>query len=184
MNNKDIAKAMTIKLDDIFPNLPQMPIFEQGIRRAPKRKLTLNRSEIEIALKNALRYIPEKWHDQLAPEFLDELLTRGRIYGYRFRPRGRIFGKPVDDYKGKCLEGRAFQVMIDIIWILKLRFILMNLLLMGRQARYARTGCNIISLKNTWKILLRIKPLLWNQAILWDFSNHRRKRPGQLSPML
>ena len=113
MNNKDIAKAMTIKLDDIFPNLPQMPIFEQGIRRAPKRKLTLNRSEIEIALKNALRYIPEKWHDQLAPEFLDELLARGRIYGYRFRPRGRIFGKPVDDYKGECLEGRAFQVMID-----------------------------------------------------------------------
>ncbi|MDM8539449.1 urocanate hydratase [Desulfococcaceae bacterium HSG9] len=113
MNNKDIAKAMTIKLDDVFPNLPQIPIFEQGIRRAPKRKLTLNRSEIEIALKNALRYIPEKWHDQLAPEFLDELLTRGRIYGYRFRPRGRIFGKPVDNYKGKCLEGRAFQVMID-----------------------------------------------------------------------
>jgi urocanate hydratase len=113
MNNKDIAKAMTMKLDDIFPVLPQIPIFEQGIRRAPKRKLTLNRSEIEIALKNALRYIPGKWHDQLAPEFLDELLTRGRIYGYRFRPRGRIFGKPVDDYKGECLEGRAFQVMID-----------------------------------------------------------------------
>ncbi len=49
----------------------------------------------------------------MAPEFLDELLTYGRIYGYRFRPEGRIYGKPIDEYKGKCIEGKAFQVMID-----------------------------------------------------------------------
>ena len=62
---------------------------------------------------NALRYIPKKWHKELAPEFLDELLTRGRIYGYRFRPVGRIYGKPIDQYKGNCIEGKACQVMID-----------------------------------------------------------------------
>ncbi|RKD32930.1 urocanate hydratase [Thermohalobacter berrensis] len=113
INNIDISNAMTIKLDDIFDELPEMPKFEEGIRRAPKRELTLNKKEIELALKNALRYVPEKWHEKLAPEFLNELMTRGRIYGYRFRPEGRIYGKPIDKYKGKCTEGKAFQVMID-----------------------------------------------------------------------
>lgn len=40
----------------------------------------------------------------LAPEFLEELETYGRIYGYRFRPEGQIYGKPIDEYKGKCIE--------------------------------------------------------------------------------
>ena len=113
MKNIDICDAMHIKLDAIFPELPEMPAFEKGIRRAPKRPLHLNKEEVKLALKNALRYLPEKWHEKMAPEFLDELLTRGRIYGYRFRPAGRIFGRPIDTYKGKCTEGKAFQVMID-----------------------------------------------------------------------
>jgi len=113
ISNADISKAMTIDLGHIFDELPPMPKFVEGIRRAPKREFTLSKKETEIALKNALRYIPEKWHEQLAPEFLDELLTYGRIYGYRFRPEGRIYGKPIDEYKGKCIEGKAFQVMID-----------------------------------------------------------------------
>ncbi len=111
--NSEIARSMTVKLDDVFADLPQMPGFEEGIRRAPKRDFTLNKEETKLALKNALRYIPEKWHSKLAPEFLDELLTRGRIYGYRFRPKGAIKGRPIDEYKGECIEGRAFQVMID-----------------------------------------------------------------------
>ncbi|MBC8415182.1 MAG: urocanate hydratase [Candidatus Cloacimonetes bacterium] len=110
MNNLDISKAMTIKLESILPEYPE---FIAGIRRAPRREMNLNRKEIALALKNALRYIPEELHEKLAPEFLDELLTHGHIYGYRFRPEGRIYGKPVDKYKGKCLEGKAFQVMID-----------------------------------------------------------------------
>jgi len=110
IDNKQIAEAMTIKLDS---GLPEMPAFVKGIRRAPDRGFTLNREETEIALKNALRYIPEEFHETLAPEFLEELKTRGRIYGYRFRPEGRLYGKPVNEYKGNCLEGKAFQVMID-----------------------------------------------------------------------
>jgi len=108
--NIDIAEAMTIKLDDV---LPEMPSFEEGIRRAPDRGFRLSQSQTEIALKNALRYIPEKYHQQLIPEFLEELTTRGRIYGYRFRPEGNLYGKPIDEYKGNCIEGKAFQVMID-----------------------------------------------------------------------
>jgi len=64
---------MTIKLGD---ELPPEPKFQEGIRRAPKREFTLTKRETEIALKNALRYIPENLHETLAPEFLKELLTR------------------------------------------------------------------------------------------------------------
>lgn len=103
----------SIKLDDIFNELPDYPKFAQGIRRAPKREMNLNNQEIKLALKNALRYIPKKWHETCAPEFLDELLTHGRIYGYRFRPSSQIKGLPIDSYKAKTLEGKAFQVMID-----------------------------------------------------------------------
>ena len=110
MNNAEIGKAMVIKLD---PVLPEYPTFKEGVRRAPKRELTLNKREIKLAVANALRYVPEELHEQLAPEFLDELLTRGRIYGYRFMPKVRIFGRPIDEYKGHCVEGKAFQVMID-----------------------------------------------------------------------
>ena len=110
LNNIDLSKAMTIKLDDV---LPEMPKFESGIRRAPDRGFRLNKQQTEIALRNALRYIPPQFHEQLIPEFLEELKTRGRIYGYRFRPEGRIYGKPIDEYKGNCLDAKAMQVMID-----------------------------------------------------------------------
>ena len=110
IQNLDIANAMTIKLDD---ELPKIPKFVEGIRRAPDRGFRLTQAQTEIALKNALRYIPEKYHEELIPEFLEELTTRGRIYGYRFRPEGKLYGKPIDEYKGNCTEGKAFQVMID-----------------------------------------------------------------------
>ena len=101
---------MRIKLDDV---LPDMPKFEPGIRRAPDRGFRLTKEQTKTALRNALRYIPEQYHEQLIPKFLEELTTRGRIYGYRFRPEGRIHGKPINEYKGNCLEGKAMQVMID-----------------------------------------------------------------------
>ncbi|CAA7600218.1 Urocanate hydratase [Acididesulfobacillus acetoxydans] len=109
--NDEIAQAMTIKLE--FENLPELPEFVAGIRRAPDRGFALTPNQTKTALRNALRYVPEKFHEQLAPEFLQELYTRGRIYAYRFRPAGRIYGKPVQEYQGKCLEGKAFQVMIE-----------------------------------------------------------------------
>ena len=113
IDNTFVSNAMTIKLDAIFPELPEYPVFDSTIRRAPKRELTLTESEIRLSLQNALRYIPPKWHAILADEFLEELLTKGRIYGYRFFPKERITGKPIDQYVGKTLEGKAIQVMID-----------------------------------------------------------------------
>ena len=111
--NIDISQAMKIHLGEIFEDLPELSDFENGIRRAPARHFTLTQKETRLALKNALRYVPDKWHGTLAPEFLDELLSRGRIYGYRFRPPGHIKGQPIDAYKGNCIEGKAFQVMIE-----------------------------------------------------------------------
>lgn len=109
MNNLDISQAMTIKLP---AELPLKKEFQQGIRRAPDRGLNLSKNEIKTALKNALRYIPEELHEEIAPEFLEELKTMGRIYGYRFRPEGKITGKPINKYKG-IEQARALQVMID-----------------------------------------------------------------------
>ncbi|HWQ59337.1 MAG TPA: urocanate hydratase [Clostridia bacterium] len=110
MENELIQKAMRIRLGDA---LPEYPAFAPGIRRAPDRGFRLTKAQAETALKNALRYVPGALHETLAPEFMEELLTRGRIYAYRYRPEGRIYGKPIDEYKGNCLEGKAFQVMID-----------------------------------------------------------------------
>lgn len=108
-HNAEVQKIMKVEIS----NLPEKKSFEQGIRRAPDRGFRLSKDQTKIALRNALRYIPEKYHEELIPEFLEELTTRGRIYGYRFRPEGRIYGKPIDEYKGNCLAGKAFQVMID-----------------------------------------------------------------------
>jgi len=108
--NAAVFRSMEIKLDTA---LPQYPAFAEGIRRAPNRGFNLTPAQTETALKNALRYVPEELHETLAPEFLDELVTRGKIYAYRYRPEGRIYGKPISEYKGNCIEGKAFQVNVD-----------------------------------------------------------------------
>ena len=108
--NKTASEAMKIKLDN---KLPDYPSFKEGIRRAPDRGYRLTDSQTKLALKNALRYVPCELHEKLAPEFLEELKTRGRIYAYRYRPEGRIYGKPIEEYEGKCLAGKAFQLMMD-----------------------------------------------------------------------
>ena len=109
--SQSLDKAGGLRLE--FDELPSDPVFEPAFRRAPSRDAPLTRAQEALAVKNALRYVPERWHARLAPEFTDELRNRGRIYGYRFRPAGKIFGKPIDEYTGACVEGKAFQVMID-----------------------------------------------------------------------
>lgn len=102
--------SMQIRLTD---ELPETKEFEPGIRRAPSRGFCLTDQQTVVALKNALRYVPENLHEALVPEFLDELKTYGRIYGYRFRPKGNIKAKPIDEYKGRCTAAKAIQAMID-----------------------------------------------------------------------
>ncbi len=102
--------AQVFQLDNV---LPEYPTFEPGIRRAPRRESSLSQNDREVAIANALRYIPKEHHRFMAEEFAKELEEHGRIYGYRFRPTGRLHGKPIDEYKGNCVEGKAMQVMID-----------------------------------------------------------------------
>ena len=77
------------------------------------RELSLTREEVKLAVANGLRYIPKQHHEVMAREFLDELHAHGRIYGYRYAPSASPKGGDVAAYKGKCLAGKAFQVMID-----------------------------------------------------------------------
>ena len=101
--------VLTVELTE----LPKPKDFRPGIRRAPNRGYDLNRHDTIVALKNALRYVPEEHHEVVAPEFLEELRTRGRIYGYRYRSAGEITGRPIDEYRGRITGARAMQVMID-----------------------------------------------------------------------
>ena len=70
----DIYNAMLVKLMSC-----PMPEFLPGIRGAVQG-FSLTPAQTETVLKNALRYVPENLHEILAPEFLHELVTYGRIY--------------------------------------------------------------------------------------------------------
>jgi len=104
------SEICDIRLDG---DLPEAQAFEPGIRRAPRREAALSAEDKATAIRNALRYIPKEHHGIMAREFAKELEEHGRVYGYRFRPAGRLWGKPIDEYAGRCVEGKAFQVMID-----------------------------------------------------------------------
>lgn len=110
MTNQEIEEYMKIKLAE---GLPEQGELNPSVRRAPKREAKLSLSDRRLAVRNALRYIPEQYHERMAEEFYEELKTRGRIYGYRFRPHGALYGKPIEEYKGNCLAGKAMQVMIE-----------------------------------------------------------------------
>ena len=99
-------------LPSIDKGLPSTPRFDPEVRRAPRRECELSEAETRLAVRNALRYVPPGLQGRIATEFLDELTTRGRIYAYRYRPSGPIFGRPISEYKG-IPEARALQVMID-----------------------------------------------------------------------
>jgi urocanate hydratase len=175
---------MKIDLGEIFDDLPESPDFVDGIRRAPARHFNLNQKDTELALKNALRYIPEKWHQTLAPEFMEELLSRGRIYGYRFRPPGPINGRPIDNYKGNCIEGRAFQVMIDNNLDFDVALYPYELVTYGETGQVCQKWMQYQLIKRYLEELTRDQTLvMWSPAILSDYLHLPGTHPGPSSPM-
>lgn len=97
-----------------IPNtLPDLQPYDHTVNHAPKRKDILTPEEKKLALRNALRYFPKKFHATLAPEFLDELKTYGRIYMYRFRPTYDMHARPIDEYPHKCKQAAAIMMMIQ-----------------------------------------------------------------------
>lgn len=92
--------------------LPEPRPLDPSVNRAPHRKQILTAQEEKLALENALRYFPAKWHEELIGEFLTELRTYGRIYMYRFRPTYPIYARSISEYPGKSLQAQAIMLMI------------------------------------------------------------------------
>src|SRR3989339_1233933 len=100
-------------LRGIPSELPLPKRYDPNINHAPKRKDILNREEKMLALKNALRYFPVKFHEALAPEFASELKLYGRIYMYRFRPDYQFYARPINEYPGNSVQAKAIMHMIQ-----------------------------------------------------------------------
>ncbi|WP_417799323.1 urocanate hydratase [Tenacibaculum sp.] len=93
--------------------LPPKKEYDTTINHAPKRKEILTDEEKKLALRNALRYFDKKHHEELLPEFAEELEKYGRIYMYRFRPDYKMYARPIDEYPGKSEQAKAIMVMIQ-----------------------------------------------------------------------
>ena len=100
-------------LAGIPAELPEVKPYDPEINHAPKRKDILTDEEKVLALKNALRYFPERHHAVLAKEFAEELHKYGRIYMYRFRPSYEMYARPIDEYPAKSRQAAAIMAMIQ-----------------------------------------------------------------------
>ncbi len=109
-----IATAFAEAISGGIPSqLPPKKERNPQLSHAPKRKAILNAEERKLALKNALRYFPTKWHATLAPEFAEELDTYGRIYMYRFLPEYDMYARPIHEYPAKSIQAAAIMLMIQ-----------------------------------------------------------------------
>ena len=100
-------------LRGIPSELPNKKIYDNNVSHAPKRKVILNKEEKKLAIKNALRYFPEKLHSVLATEFADELKDYGRIYMYRYRPDYKIKARHFEDFPHKSKQAAGVMMMLS-----------------------------------------------------------------------
>jgi len=108
--------TMTVQ-DEIRQGIPaQLPPEKRPdpeFSHAPRRRDILTVAEKKLALSNALRYFPQPWHAELAPEFADELREYGRIYMYRFMPEHPVFARPIGEYPARNQTAAAIMLMIQ-----------------------------------------------------------------------
>lgn len=93
--------------------LPPRKSLNKELSHAPKRRSILSKEEEKLALRNALRYFPKAWHQELIPEFLEELHQYGRIYMYRFMPTYSMYARPISEYPAKSQQAAAIMLMIQ-----------------------------------------------------------------------
>lgn len=110
MNNQQFAAEIRAGIPDV---LPEVKPYDKDINHAPRRKEILSDDDKKLALRNALRYFPAKFHAQLAPEFAKELQDYGRIYMYRFRPSYDMYARPIDEYPHRSRQAAAIMLMIQ-----------------------------------------------------------------------
>ncbi|MEL7376464.1 MAG: urocanate hydratase [Bacteroidota bacterium] len=100
-------------LAGIPQELPAPRSRDESVSHAPVRRSILSATEKRLALRNALRYFPQQWHDTLAKEFAQELEEYGRIYMYRFRPHYDIYARPISEYPAQSETAAAIMLMIQ-----------------------------------------------------------------------
>ena len=110
MTTKEFQKLIRQGIPD---KLPATKEFDPSLNHAPKRKDILSAEEKKLAVKNALRYFPKKFHSILAKEFADELKAFGRIYMYRFRPDYKIYARPITEYPFRSKQAGAIMHMLS-----------------------------------------------------------------------
>ena len=110
MNNQQFAAEIRAGIPDV---LPEVKPYDKDINHAPRRKEILTEDEKKLALRNALRYFPAKFHAQLAPEFAKELQDYGRIYMYRFRPSYDMYARSIDEYPHRSRQAAAIMLMLQ-----------------------------------------------------------------------
>jgi urocanate hydratase len=93
-------------------HLPELKPYDHSVNHAPRRRDILTLEEKKLALRNALRYFPERLHGVLAPEFAAELRDYGRIYMYRYRPSYEMKARPIGEYPHKSVQAAAIMLMI------------------------------------------------------------------------
>lgn len=93
--------------------LPTKRPYPTDANRAPRRKEILSRPEKQLAIRNALRYFPPEWHNELGKEFAAELNDTGRIYMYRFKPDYEICARPIQEYPARTQEAAGIMLMIQ-----------------------------------------------------------------------
>ncbi|MFZ2338272.1 MAG: urocanate hydratase [Bacteroidales bacterium] len=110
MNTEEFRRLVSEGIPD---SLPETRLFDPNVNHAPKRKDILTPEEKKLAVRNALRYFPPRFHGILAPEFASELFERGRIYMYRFRPGYEIKARHINDFPHRSVQAAAIMLMIS-----------------------------------------------------------------------
>ena len=100
-------------LQGIPDELPAPKPYDASLNHAPRRKDILTAEEKKLAIRNALRYFPQKHHAVLAKEFAQELKDYGRIYMYRFRPDYKIYARSIEDFPHKSKQAAAIMLMLS-----------------------------------------------------------------------
>ena len=107
---KNIKKII---LQGIPAKMPVKKLYNNNISHAPKRKDILNKEEKILAIKNALRYFPVKFHKKLSKEFNEELKKYGRIYMYRFKPEYKIKARHIEEFPYKSKQAAGIMMMLS-----------------------------------------------------------------------
>lgn len=110
MTDKEFRKLIG---EGIPKNIPPAKPYDPDINHAPIRRDILSVDEKKLALRNALRYFPQRNHELLAPEFASELKNYGRIYMYRYRPDYKIFARNINAYPQRSEQAAAIMLMLS-----------------------------------------------------------------------